>query len=116
MQRNIFEKTEVNGVSVREFPESPLVGVGAVVVDRIGRVLLVRRGREPLKGHWSLPGGLIEVGESLHAGIVREVLEETGLEVEPVPRVNFCPGPSAQGTITTGTQDAIAMAARTDVG
>jgi 8-oxo-dGTP diphosphatase len=89
MQRNIFEKTEVNGVSVREFPESPLVGVGAVVVDRIGRVLLVRRGREPLKGHWSLPGGLIEVGESLHAGIVREVLEETGLEVEPVELIEL---------------------------
>jgi ADP-ribose pyrophosphatase YjhB (NUDIX family) len=48
----------------REFPETPLVGVGAVVVNE-GRVLLVRRGCEPLKGHWSLPGGLLEVGESL---------------------------------------------------
>jgi 8-oxo-dGTP diphosphatase len=64
----------------REFPEAPLVGVGAVVVDE-GRVLLVRRGREPLKGHWSLPGGLLEVGESLAAGVVREVREETGLTV-----------------------------------
>ena len=53
----------------REFPETPLVGVGAVVVDR-GRVLLVRRGREPLKGQWSLPGGMLELGESLSAGVV----------------------------------------------
>jgi 8-oxo-dGTP diphosphatase len=82
MQNKILE-TEAYQVNKREFPEVPLIGVGAVVVDK-GRVLLVQRGREPLKGHWSLPGGLIEVGESLHAGVVREVLEETGLEVEPV--------------------------------
>ncbi|MGB7549734.1 MAG: NUDIX domain-containing protein, partial [Terracidiphilus sp.] len=43
----------------REFPQAPMVGVGAVVVDQ-GRVLLVRRGREPLKGHWTPPGGLLE--------------------------------------------------------
>jgi ADP-ribose pyrophosphatase YjhB (NUDIX family) len=72
----------------REFPEAPLVGVGAVVVDE-GRVLLVRRGREPLKGHWSLPGGLIEVGESLLEGVVREVREETGLIVEPVELIEL---------------------------
>lgn len=68
---------------IREFPETPLVGVGAVIVDE-GRVLLVQRGREPLKGHWSLPGGLVEVGESLLEGVMREVSEETGLLVEPV--------------------------------
>lgn len=73
---------------IREFPEAPLVGVGAVVVDA-GRVLLVQRGREPLKGHWSLPGGLIEVGESLHAAVVREVEEETGLLVEPVELIEL---------------------------
>lgn len=67
----------------REFPLSPLLGVGAVIVDR-GRVLLVRRGTEPLRGHWSLPGGLIEVGEALTDGLIREVREETGLIVEPV--------------------------------
>jgi len=72
----------------REFPESPLVGVGAVVVDQ-GRVLLVRRGREPLKGQWSLPGGLLEIGESLSAGVVREVREETGLTVEPVELIEL---------------------------
>jgi len=67
----------------REFPETPLVGVGAVVVDE-GRVLLVRRGTEPMKGQWSLPGGVLELGESLLSGVVREVLEETGLTVEPL--------------------------------
>jgi 8-oxo-dGTP diphosphatase len=72
----------------REFPEMPLVGVGAVIVDR-GRVLLVRRGHEPLKGQWSLPGGLLELGESLTAGVVREVKEETGLTVEIVELVEL---------------------------
>jgi 8-oxo-dGTP diphosphatase len=67
----------------REFPQAPLVGVGAVVVQA-GRVLLVRRGREPLKGKWSLPGGMLELGESLHQGVVREVEEETGLQVVPL--------------------------------
>ena len=67
----------------REYPQRPLVGVGAVVVDD-GRVLLVRRGSEPLKGHWTLPGGALEVGESLAEGVAREVREETGLEVEPI--------------------------------
>jgi 8-oxo-dGTP diphosphatase len=72
----------------REYPRAPIVGVGAVVVDS-GRVLLVRRGREPLKGKWSLPGGMLELGESLHAGVVREVEEETGLRVEPVELVEL---------------------------
>jgi len=72
----------------REFPLSPLVGVGAVVVDR-GRVLLVRRGTEPLRGQWSLPGGLVEVGEALTAALAREVNEETGLEVEPVELIEL---------------------------
>ena len=72
----------------REFPETPLVGVGAVVVHA-GQVLLVRRGREPLKGQWSLPGGLLEVGESLIAGVAREALEETGLTVEPVELIEL---------------------------
>jgi 8-oxo-dGTP diphosphatase len=72
----------------REFPETPLVGVGAVIVDQ-GRVLLVRRGREPLKGQWSLPGGVLEVGESLVAGVAREVKEETGLNVEPLELIEL---------------------------
>ncbi len=66
----------------REYPEAPIVGVGAVVIDG-AKVLLVRRGHEPLKGEWSLPGGALELGETLQQGVVREVLEETGLIVVP---------------------------------
>jgi 8-oxo-dGTP diphosphatase len=66
----------------REYPEAPIIGVGAVVIDG-GKVLLVRRGHEPLKGEWSLPGGALELGETLQQGLVREVLEETGLTVVP---------------------------------
>ena len=66
----------------REYPEAPIVGVGAVVIDGT-KVLLVRRGNEPLKGEWSLPGGALEVGETLQQGVVREVLEETGVTVAP---------------------------------
>ncbi len=62
----------------------PLVGVGGVVVDGAGRVLLIRRGKEPMKGHWSIPGGLVELGETLEQAVVREMAEETGLTVEPV--------------------------------
>lgn len=72
----------------REFPEVPLIGVGAIVVHE-GRVLLVKRGKEPLKGRWSLPGGLLEVGESLHQGVIREVREETGMEVEPAELIEL---------------------------
>jgi mutator protein MutT len=76
------------GIMQREYPLAPLVGVGAVVVER-GRVLLVRRGTEPMKGRWSLPGGLLELGESLTEGVVREVREETGLVVEPVELIEL---------------------------
>lgn len=72
----------------REFPEVPLAGVGAVIVHE-GRVLLVRRGTEPLRGEWSLPGGLVEVGETLLAGVVREVREETGLTVKPLELIEL---------------------------
>jgi len=67
----------------REFPDHPIVGVGGVVVNR-GRVLLVRRGSEPLKGQWSIPGGMLELGEDLGEAARRELKEETGLEVEPL--------------------------------
>lgn len=65
----------------REYPDRPIVGVGAVIVDQ-GRVLLSRRGSAPLKGQWSLPGGVVELGETLRAAVERESLEETGLIVE----------------------------------
>ncbi len=68
----------------REFPATPLLGVGAVIVNSQGQVLLIRRGSEPRKGHWSIPGGLVELGESLTDAVRREALEETGLTVEPV--------------------------------
>jgi 8-oxo-dGTP diphosphatase len=65
----------------REYPDRPIVGVGAVILDG-RRVVLVRRGTEPLKGEWSLPGGVLELGETLQRGVAREVAEETGLQVE----------------------------------
>ena len=65
----------------REYPETPLVGVGAIIIDA-DRVALVRRGRAPLQGKWSIPGGALEVGEMLRAAAEREVREETGLRVE----------------------------------
>jgi 8-oxo-dGTP diphosphatase len=68
----------------RKYPDRPYVGVGAVIVqDR--KVLLVKRKYEPLAGQWSLPGGAVEVGETLEACLVREMLEETGLEVRVGP-------------------------------
>src|SRR6202030_1648245 len=65
----------------REYPDAPLVGVGGIVIER-DRVMLVRRGHPPLLGEWSIPGGVLEVGETLREAAVREVLEETGLTVE----------------------------------
>lgn len=67
----------------REYPEAPIVGVGAVVIQD-DQVLLVRRGEEPLKGRWSLPGGALELGESLEEAVVREVLEECCVNVHPI--------------------------------
>ena len=70
----------------REYPEHPLVGIGAVVLNG-HRVLLVQRGRDPGKGTWGLPGGVLELGETLAEGLRREVMEECSVEVEIGPVV-----------------------------
>ncbi len=64
----------------REYPDRPIVGVGAVIVHR-GKVLLIKRSAPPLMGEWSLPGGVVELGETLRTATEREALEETGLIV-----------------------------------
>lgn len=66
----------------REFPEIPLVGVGAIIIEG-DRVLLVKRAHPPLEAQWSIPGGVLEVGELLREAAIREAQEETGLTVEP---------------------------------
>jgi ADP-ribose pyrophosphatase YjhB (NUDIX family) len=90
--------------SWREYPEKPIVGVGGVVIED-GKALLIRRGNEPLMGQWSIPGGTLELGETLLEGTARELKEETGLEVkvlemiEVFERINF--GRGADETFTT---------------
>ena len=66
--------------SPREYPERPIVGVGGVLIEN-GKALLIRRGSEPLLGQWSIPGGTLELGETLLEGVAREMLEETGISV-----------------------------------
>ena len=65
----------------RLYPDQPVVGVGAVIVHD-GKIVLIKRGNEPSKGKWTVPGGLVELAESPEAAVVREGIEETGLEVE----------------------------------
>jgi len=90
--------------SWREYPEKPIVGVGGVVIED-GHALLIRRGSEPLLGQWSIPGGTLELGETLVEGTARELLEETGLSVQVLDlieifeRINF--GRGADETWTT---------------
>ena len=71
----------------RLYPSKPVVGVGAVIVCD-GEVLLVRRAHPPLEGEWSIPGGGLELGEKLREGVAREVLEETGLDVQVGPLID----------------------------
>ncbi|MGO8793997.1 MAG: NUDIX hydrolase [Candidatus Sulfotelmatobacter sp.] len=66
----------------REFPEVPLVGVGAIIIEH-ARVVLVKRAHPPLQAEWSIPGGVLEVGEMVRDAAIREAREETGLIVEP---------------------------------
>jgi ADP-ribose pyrophosphatase YjhB (NUDIX family) len=78
---------EPRPASERRYPTRPLVGVGGVILSDAGDVLIVKRRHEPLAGQWSLPGGMLEVGETLEAGTAREMLEETGLVVSVGPVV-----------------------------
>ena len=80
----------------RRYPKRPLVGVGAILL-RGDRILMAQRGKLPLKGWWSLPGGALETGELLVDGIRREVREETGLEVKPVRMFQISTPPWAGG-------------------
>jgi 8-oxo-dGTP diphosphatase len=66
----------------REFPEVPLVGVGAIIIEG-ARVVLVKRAHPPLEAEWSIPGGVLEIGELVREAAIREAREETGLAVEP---------------------------------
>ena len=70
----------------REYPEQPIVGVGGIIFQDES-VLLIKRGREPALGQWSIPGGVVDLGETLQAAVAREILEETHLEVEPLALV-----------------------------
>ena len=67
----------------RDYPERPIIAVGAVIVDS-GRFVLVQRGTAPHKGEWTIPGGMLECGESLREAVIREANEETSLSVQPV--------------------------------
>ena len=69
-------------IETADSPGSPIVGVGAVIWNQKGELVLIRRGREPRRGEWSIPGGRLEWGEAIHEALLREVREETGLTVE----------------------------------
>jgi 8-oxo-dGTP diphosphatase len=84
----MYEGLEKQGIrsqmaSSREYPQRPMVGVGGVIIVE-GSALLIRRGSEPLLGEWSIPGGMLELGETLEQGVARELLEETGLTVRVI--------------------------------
>jgi 8-oxo-dGTP diphosphatase len=82
-RHRVLSSRTLRMASSREYPERPLVGIGGVIIDR-GRTLLIRRGSEPLRGEWSIPGGTLELGETLEEGVAREVLEETGIMVRVI--------------------------------
>ena len=67
----------------REYPKQPLIGVGAIIIHE-GKVVLIKRGHAPLAGEWSIPGGVLEVGETMREGVIREAREETSLLIEPL--------------------------------
>ena len=72
----------------RRYPDAPLVGVAAVVVNDQGEVLLIQRGTPPRQGQWGLPGGLLDLGEQLRDGVQREVREECAIEIQVMSQLN----------------------------
>jgi ADP-ribose pyrophosphatase YjhB (NUDIX family) len=80
----VIEPDDSGAGDARSYPDRPVVGVGAVVFVE-GKVVLVKRAHEPLKGQWNLPGGAVELGETLDQACAREMREETGLVVEVGP-------------------------------
>ena len=84
VKQSLTEQVEIS----REYPPCPLVGVGALIVEAT-RIVLVRRGKPPSVGEWSIQGGLVRVGETLAEAVVREAQEETGLKVEPLGLVEL---------------------------
>src|SRR5437867_12745911 len=98
----------------REYPERPVIGVGGVIVDR-GRTVLIRRGTQPLLGEWSIPGGSVEIGETLEEAVRRELRAETGLEVSVLEKIELVDGnyegdgsDAANGTVTPRVHNVIA--------
>ncbi|MGB6482937.1 MAG: NUDIX hydrolase [Candidatus Acidiferrales bacterium] len=78
MSSNAVSRTDAT--EGREYPERPIIAVGGVVIHD-SQVLLIRRGQPPLEGRWSIPGGILEIGETIAEGIERELKEETGIQV-----------------------------------
>lgn len=71
-----------------KYPQQPVIAVGAVVVHK-NRILLIRRGKEPAKGEWAIPGGRVELGETMREAVAREILEETCVSIRPGELVYF---------------------------
>jgi 8-oxo-dGTP diphosphatase len=72
----------------RKYPQQPIVGVGGILFQE-ERVLLVRRGKEPARGQWSIPGGVVDTGETLREAVAREMREETGIQIEPTALIKI---------------------------
>lgn len=88
----------------REYPDRPVIGVGGVVIDQ-GRTVLIRRGTEPLRGEWSIPGGTIEIGETIEEAVCRELREETGLEVQVLELIELFDRIYADGSTPKGKKE-----------
>jgi 8-oxo-dGTP diphosphatase len=86
--KQVSRITICGGDSSREYPQRPLIGVAAIIIKGVS-VVLIRRAKEPSMGEWSIPGGLVQVGETLSEAVIREAREETGLKVRQGPMVQL---------------------------